>query len=84
MKDNVFLIAYVGQYANIVEIEALEDDLGIYLPGDLNYPGGILFDPQNFSKDPVAFEELKVKEIKNCIMEAQLWLPRYVFMLRQL
>lgn len=53
------------EYARSVGIAALEP-LGIYLPGqDINYPGSVLFDPLNLSKDPVAFEELRVKEIKN-------------------
>ncbi|KAF5729259.1 Chlorophyll a-b binding protein of LHCII type III [Tripterygium wilfordii] len=57
---------------NVKRIEALEP-LGIYLPGDINYLGGALFDLLNFTKDPVAFEELKVKEIRNEYLA--IWLP---------
>ncbi|PIN04130.1 hypothetical protein CDL12_23336 [Handroanthus impetiginosus] len=52
------------EYAWYCGSKALEP-LGIYLPGYINYPGGILFDSLNFSRDPDTFEELKVKEIKN-------------------
>ncbi|KAK2452194.1 Chlorophyll a-b binding protein 7, chloroplastic [Trifolium repens] len=61
------------EYARYCGIEALEP-LGIYLPGDINYPGGALFDPLNLSKDPKAFEELKVKEIKNGRLAMMAWL----------
>ncbi|XP_059461625.1 chlorophyll a-b binding protein 7, chloroplastic [Corylus avellana] len=64
------------EYARFCGIEALEP-LGIYLPGDINYPGGALFDPLNLSKDPVAFEELKVKEIKNGRLAMVAWLGFY-------
>ncbi|PIN04089.1 Photosystem II [Handroanthus impetiginosus] len=64
------------EYARYCGIEALEP-LGIYLPGDINYPGGILFDPLNFSKDPDTFEELKVKEIKNGRLAMIAWLGFY-------
>ncbi|KAJ7950466.1 Chlorophyll a-b binding protein, chloroplastic [Quillaja saponaria] len=64
------------EYARYCGIEALEP-LGIYLPGDINYPGGTLFDPLNLSKDPVAFEELKVKEIKNGRLAMVAWLGFY-------
>lgn len=64
------------EYARYCGIEALEP-LGIYLPGDINYPGGALFDPLNLAKDPVAFEELKVKEIKNGRLAMVAWLGFY-------
>lgn len=64
------------EYARYCGIEALEP-LGIYLPGDINYPGGALFDPLNLSKDPVTFEELKVKEIKNGRLAMVAWLGFY-------
>ncbi|CAL5065095.1 unnamed protein product [Urochloa decumbens] len=65
------------EYARYCGIEALEP-LGIYLPGDINYPGGALFDPLGLSKDPVAFEELKVKEIKNGRLAMVAWLGFYI------
>ncbi|XP_020102626.1 chlorophyll a-b binding protein of LHCII type 1 [Ananas comosus] len=65
------------EYARYCGIEALEP-LGIYLPGDINYPGGFLFDPLGLSKDPVAFEELKVKEIKNGRLAMVAWLGFYI------
>ncbi|GMI63369.1 light-harvesting complex B7 [Hibiscus trionum] len=64
------------EYARYCGIEALEP-LGIYLPGDINYPGGVLFDPLKLSNDPVAFEELKVKEIKNGRLAMVAWLGFY-------
>lgn len=65
------------EYARYCGIEALEP-LGIYLPGDINYPGGALFDPFNLSKDPYAFEDLKVKEIKNGRLAMVAWLGFYI------
>ncbi|CAN1809198.1 Chlorophyll a-b binding protein 7, chloroplastic [Linum perenne] len=65
------------EYARYCGIEALEP-LGIYLPGDENYPGGSLFDPLNLSREPVAFEELKVKEIKNGRLAMVAWLGFYI------
>ncbi|PKA56567.1 Chlorophyll a-b binding protein 1B, chloroplastic [Apostasia shenzhenica] len=65
------------EYARYCGIEALEP-LGIYLPGDINYPGGFLFDPLGLSKDPAAFEELKVKEIKNGRLAMVAWLGFYI------
>ncbi|KAH9302832.1 hypothetical protein KI387_014415, partial [Taxus chinensis] len=71
-----FLLMVGPEYARYCGIAALEP-LGIYLPGDENYPGGILFDPLGLSKDPVAFEELKVKEIKNGRLAMVAWLGFY-------
>ncbi|KAF3341603.1 chlorophyll a-b binding protein of LHCII type 1 isoform X1 [Carex littledalei] len=65
------------EYARYCGIEALEP-LGIYLPGDINYPGGALFDPLGLSKDPFSFEELKVKEIKNGRLAMVAWLGFYL------
>lgn len=72
--ESKFFGKQVGpEYARYCGVEALEP-LGIYLPGDINYPGGILFDPLKLSKDPVSFEELKVKEIKNGRLAMIAWL----------
>ncbi|RWW46510.1 hypothetical protein BHE74_00047560 [Ensete ventricosum] len=65
------------EYARYCGIEALEP-LGLYLPGDINYPGGLLFDPLGLSSDPVAFEELKVKEIKNGRLAMVAWIGFYL------
>ncbi|ERN11501.1 chlorophyll a-b binding protein of LHCII type I, chloroplastic isoform X1 [Amborella trichopoda] len=64
------------EYARYCGIEALEP-LGIFLPGDINYPGGVLFDPLGLSKDPDSFEELKVKEMKNGRLAMVAWLGFY-------
>ncbi|EFJ13067.1 light-harvesting complex [Selaginella moellendorffii] len=72
-----FLLMVGPEYARYCGIEALEP-LGIYLPGDINYPGGVLFDPLGLSKDPATFEELKVKEIKNGRLAMVAWLGFYV------
>ncbi|KAJ6351902.1 hypothetical protein OIU76_001174 [Salix suchowensis] len=72
--ESKFFGKQVGpEYARYCGVEALEP-LGIYLPGDINYPGGMLFDPLKLSKDPVSFEELKVKEIKNGRLAMIAWL----------
>ncbi|KAJ8433529.1 hypothetical protein Cgig2_018082 [Carnegiea gigantea] len=65
------------EYARYCGTEALEP-LGIFLPGDINYPGGFLFDPLKLSTDPVAFEELKVKEMKNGRLAMVAWLGFYL------
>lgn len=72
------ILQQVGpEYARYCGIEALEP-LGIYLPGDINYPGGLLFDPLGLSNDPIAFEDLKVKEIKNGRLAMVAWLGFYL------
>ncbi|KAM0014733.1 putative photosystem II [Helianthus debilis subsp. tardiflorus] len=71
-----FLLMVGPEYARYCGIEALEP-LGIYLPGDINYPGGVLFDPLNLSGDPAGFQELKVKEIKNGRLAMVAWLGFY-------
>ena len=50
------------EYARYVGIKSLEP-IGIYLPGDINYPGGAPFDPLGLSDDAAAFEEQKVREL---------------------
>lgn len=73
-----YILQQVGpEYARYCGIEALEP-LGIYLPGDINYPGGLLFDPLGLSNDPIAFEDLKVKEIKNGRLAMVAWLGFYL------
>lgn len=64
------------EYARFCGIEALEP-LGIYLPGDTNYPGGRLFDPLGLSQDPAASADLKVKEIKHGRLAMVAWLGFY-------
>lgn len=50
------------EWARAVGIKGLEP-LGIFLPGDRNYPGGALFDPFGLSKDATAVESQKVLEV---------------------
>lgn len=51
-------------YCRQVGIRSLEP-VGVFLPGDQNYPGGTPFDPLGFSRKPDEFVEQAVKEIKN-------------------
>lgn len=67
------LLMFGPEYARYTGIAALEP-LGIFLPGDVNYPGGILFDPLGLTRDPAAFEDLKVKEMKNGRLAMVAWL----------
>jgi light-harvesting complex II chlorophyll a/b binding protein 7 len=41
------------------------EPVGVFLPGDQNYPGGTPFDPLGFSQNPDGFVDQAVKEIKN-------------------
>ena len=50
--------------ARYVGIRSLEP-VGVYLPGDKNYPGGAPFDPFGLSDDAERFEWQKVAEIKH-------------------
>jgi len=52
------------EYARYVGIKSLEP-VGIFLPGNPNYPGSQLFDPLGFSNDAEKFAEQSVMEIKN-------------------
>eukprot|EP00878_Enallax_costatus_P033082 GHUV01036468.1.p1 GENE.GHUV01036468.1~~GHUV01036468.1.p1 ORF type:complete len:171 (+),score=31.01 GHUV01036468.1:1991-2503(+) len=52
------------EYARQVGIKSLEP-VGVFLPGDQNYPGGVPFDPLGYSSRPDAFVDQAVKEIKN-------------------
>ena len=61
------------EYARYVGIKSLEP-VGIYLPGDVVYPGGAPFDPLGLSDDTVAFEEQRVKEVKNGRLAMLAWL----------
>lgn len=65
------------EYARYCGIEALEP-LGIYLPGDKNYPGSWLFDPLNLASDPERFEIMRVREIKNGRLAMIAWLGFFV------
>ena len=52
------------EYARYVGIESLEP-VGVYLPGDTNYPGGGPFDPFNLNADAERDVELRVSEVKH-------------------
>lgn len=41
------------------------EPVGVFLPGDQNYPGGTPFDPLGFSQNPDGFVDQAVREIKN-------------------
>ncbi|MEW5307110.1 MAG: hypothetical protein WDW36_009527 [Sanguina aurantia] len=52
------------EYARLVGIDSLQP-VGVFLPGDQNYPGGGPFDPLGLSQDPDRFVTQAVSEIKN-------------------
>ena len=52
------------EYARYVGIESLEP-VGVYLPGDINYPGGAPFDPFNMSGDAENDVKYRVAEVKH-------------------
>jgi len=52
------------EYARYVGIKSLEP-VGVFLPGEPNYPGGGPFDPLNYAQDGATFVDQSVKEIKN-------------------
>jgi len=52
------------EYARYVGINSLEP-VGVYLPGDKDYPGGAPFDPFKLADDADEFEKQKVMEIKH-------------------
>tara|TARA_B110000977_G_scaffold171397_3_gene222914 strand:+ start:180 stop:1343 length:1164 start_codon:yes stop_codon:yes gene_type:complete len=52
------------EYARFVGIRSLEP-VGVYLPGDKNYPGGAPFDPFKLADDAQFFENQRVAEIKH-------------------
>ncbi|GJP37142.1 hypothetical protein CLOM_g21582 [Closterium sp. NIES-68] len=60
------------EYARYTGIRALEP-LGIFLPGDINHPGGWLFDPLGLANNAQRFEDLKVREIKNGRLAMMAW-----------
>ena len=68
-----FFLMFGPEYARSCGIEALEP-LGIFLPGDKNYPGGWLFDPLGLSKNPESYEIMRVREIKNGRLAMVAWL----------
>lgn len=60
------------ELARSTGIDSLEP-LGLYLPGDSNYPGGLLFDPLKLSEDPVRYERNRVAEIKHARLAMVAW-----------
>jgi light-harvesting complex II chlorophyll a/b binding protein 7 len=52
------------EYARFVGIRSLEP-VGVYLPGDANYPGGAPFDPFGLAGDATFYEQQRVAEIKH-------------------
>ena len=52
------------EYARYVGIDSLVP-VGVYLPGDKDYPGGAPFDPFKMSDDAATFETQKVMEMKH-------------------
>eukprot|EP01025_Chloroclados_australasicus_P029479 TRINITY_DN29479_c0_g1_i1.p1 TRINITY_DN29479_c0_g1~~TRINITY_DN29479_c0_g1_i1.p1 ORF type:complete len:330 (-),score=36.41 TRINITY_DN29479_c0_g1_i1:364-1353(-) len=67
------ILMFGPEYARYCGIDALVP-VGVFLPGDKNYPGGKLFDPLGLSENPAAFEELRIKEIKNGRLAMVAWL----------
>ncbi|KAI3428160.1 hypothetical protein D9Q98_006543 [Chlorella vulgaris] len=67
------LLMFGPEYARSCGIAALEP-LGIFLPGDKNYPGGWVFDPLNLSGDAESYEAMRVREIKNGRLAMVAWL----------
>ncbi|CAI7919289.1 unnamed protein product [Closterium sp. NIES-53] len=67
-----FLLMLGPEYARYTGIAALEP-LGVFLPGDINHPGGWLFDPLGLANDAERFEDLKVREIKNGRLAMMAW-----------
>ena len=61
------------EIARATGIAALEP-LGIYLPGDANWPGGGAFDPLGLATDARAAVDLRVKEVKHGRLAMVAWL----------
>ncbi|EFJ50856.1 chlorophyll a/b-binding protein [Volvox carteri f. nagariensis] len=57
-------VLFLGLYGRYVGIRSLEP-VGVFLPGDQNYPGGGPFDPLNYAADADGFVDQAVREIKN-------------------
>ena len=72
-----FLLMFGPEYARFCGIEALEP-LGVYLPGDKNYPGSWLFDPLGLSQDAKRYELMRVREIKNGRLAMVGWVGFFV------